>query len=102
MLVSSGLLSGESSIGVSSRRAERLNLDLNRVDESEDALSSYWRMDEKSPYHHRNGNQSSSPSSASSSPRQPSMRNIDLNDNFSVFDDSHDRCAEMKSTSPKA
>ncbi|XP_010246826.1 PREDICTED: uncharacterized protein LOC104590021 [Nelumbo nucifera] len=98
MPVSSGLLSGESSTEVSSKRAERLKLDLNRVDENEDAPSSDWRMDEKSPYHHCNGNQSPSPSSASSS-RQPSMRNIDLNDSFSVFDDSHDRRAEMKSTS---
>nr|DAD42740.1 TPA_asm: hypothetical protein HUJ06_000970 [Nelumbo nucifera] len=98
MPISSSFLFEESSIEVSSRRAERLELDLNSVDENEDAPSSNWRMDEKPPYHHRNGNQSLSPSSASSS-RQPSMRNIDLNDSFSIFDDSHDRHVEMKSTS---
>ncbi|XP_010935092.1 uncharacterized protein [Elaeis guineensis] len=72
---SSGLPSGDSSIEVSSRRAERLMLDLNRLGD-EDAptdLSSNWKI------HPQIGDQSlSSPSSSSS--RQNSMRDFDLND----------------------
>ncbi|XP_010266808.1 PREDICTED: uncharacterized protein LOC104604237 [Nelumbo nucifera] len=96
--VSSGLPSGESSIEVSSKRQERLKLDLNRVGENEDVPSSDWRMEGNFLHHHRNGNRSPSPSSASSS-RQPSLRNIDLNDSPCVHDDSHDRPSEVKLSS---
>ncbi|KAG1359422.1 hypothetical protein COCNU_08G008680 [Cocos nucifera] len=78
---SSGLPSGDSSIEVSSRRAERPILDLNRLGD-EDAstnLSSYWKIPPQT------GDQSLSSASSSSS-RQPSMRDFDLNDNPSFHD----------------
>nr|XP_010941305.1 uncharacterized protein LOC105059630 [Elaeis guineensis]XP_019711000.1 uncharacterized protein LOC105059630 [Elaeis guineensis]XP_019711001.1 uncharacterized protein LOC105059630 [Elaeis guineensis]XP_029124434.1 uncharacterized protein LOC105059630 [Elaeis guineensis] len=78
---SSGLPSGDSSIEVSSRRAERPILDLNRLGD-EDAstnLSSYWKIPPQT------GDQSLSSASSSSS-RQPSMRDFDLNDNPSFRD----------------
>ncbi|KAF8377810.1 hypothetical protein HHK36_031195 [Tetracentron sinense] len=93
--VSSGLPSGESSIEVSSRRAERLKLDLNCVGENDDTPSSGWRMEGRSLYdHHQNGGRSPSPVS-SSSLRQPCMRNIDLNDNLSIFGDSFDQRPDL-------
>ncbi|XP_008808622.1 uncharacterized protein LOC103720610 [Phoenix dactylifera] len=79
---SSGLPSGDSSMEVSSRRAERLILDLNRLGD-EDAstnLSSSWKIPPLV------GDQSLSSASSSSS-RQPSMRDFDLNDNPSFLDD---------------
>ncbi|KAF8405405.1 hypothetical protein HHK36_010310 [Tetracentron sinense] len=88
--VSSGFHSGESSIEVSSRRAERLKFDLNRVGNNDDAPSSDWRMEGRSLCHHRNGHHSPSPVSSSSS-RQPSMRNINLNDRPSFVNDSYDQ-----------
>ncbi|KAJ0974239.1 hypothetical protein J5N97_016204 [Dioscorea zingiberensis] len=76
---SSGFPSADSSIEVSSRRTERLNLDLNRL--GDDEVSPYsslnWRP------HHLKADQSMSPSSSSSS-RVPSMRDFDLNDNPSL------------------
>ncbi|XP_008808394.1 uncharacterized protein LOC103720464 [Phoenix dactylifera] len=78
---SSGLPSGDSSMEVSSGRAERLMLDLNRLGD-EDApanLSSNLKI------HPQSGDRSfSSPSSSSS--RQTSMRDIDLNDHPSFVD----------------
>ncbi|KAK1296549.1 hypothetical protein QJS10_CPB15g00435 [Acorus calamus] len=79
--LSSSLPSGESSIEVSSRRAERLNLDLNSIGDNEEPpsypSSSHWKADVN--HHHQNRNRSPSPASSSSS-RQPSIRNFDLND----------------------
>ncbi|KAF9622791.1 hypothetical protein IFM89_034026 [Coptis chinensis] len=86
--VSSELPSGESSIEVSSMRAKRLKLDLNRVGDNEDTPSSDCRMEEPFRYQHPNG--SPSPASSSSS-RQFPMRNIDLNGNPSFFDDSSEQ-----------
>ncbi|OVA19619.1 Transcription factor IIS [Macleaya cordata] len=86
--VSSDLHSGESSIEVSSRRAERLKLDLNRIGDNEETPSD-WKMEGGFVYHHRNGHYSPSPASSSSS-RPPSMRNFDLNDNPSFLDHSND------------
>ncbi|MQL76387.1 hypothetical protein Taro_008772 [Colocasia esculenta] len=76
-LVSSSIPSRESSMEVSSRRAERLRLDLNRIGD-EDTLPNqipYWRP------HLQNPSLSLSPASSSSS-RPPSTRDFDLNDNF--------------------
>lgn len=86
--VSSDLPSGESSVEVSSRRAQRLKLDLNSIGDNEDNPSPDDRMEERSIYHHPIS--SPSPASSSSS-RQFPPRNIDLNGNPSFFDDSHDR-----------
>ncbi|KAJ4964109.1 hypothetical protein NE237_024048 [Protea cynaroides] len=87
---SSSLPSGESSVEVSSRRAERLKLDLNRSDDNEDAPLSDSRTEGQLLYNHRNGHRSPSPSSWSSS-RQPPMRNIDLNGSPYFFDDTYDQ-----------
>ncbi|KAJ0966997.1 hypothetical protein J5N97_023914 [Dioscorea zingiberensis] len=77
--VSSGLPSGDSSIEVSSRRAEKFKLDLNSLgDEDAPSYMSNWRL-------HQNFNLSPSPASSSSS-RQPSMRDFDLNDKPSIFE----------------
>lgn len=72
--VSPGLPSGDSSVEVSSRRAEMLKLDLNRLGEEEMPVnpSSHWRLN------HPIGDQNLSSASSSSS-RQPSMRDFDLN-----------------------
>ncbi|XP_010244843.1 PREDICTED: uncharacterized protein LOC104588559 isoform X2 [Nelumbo nucifera] len=79
--VSSALLSGESSLEVGSKRAERLNLDLNRLGDNEDyspQLSSEWKTENK---HHL-------PISGACNPSptflKPSVRDIDLNDNPSI------------------
>ncbi|XP_043713105.1 uncharacterized protein LOC122661689 isoform X2 [Telopea speciosissima] len=85
---SSSLPSGESSVEVSSRRGERLMLDLNRSGDNEDAPLSDSRTEGQFLYHHRNGHRSPSPASSSSS-RQPPVRNIDLNDSPSFFDDTY-------------
>ncbi|KAK1320381.1 hypothetical protein QJS10_CPA03g02255 [Acorus calamus] len=84
--LSSSLPSGESSIDVSSRRAERLNLDLNSIGDNEEPpypSSSRWKADVN--HHHQNRNRSPSPASSSSS-RQPSIRNFDLNDKPSFLE----------------
>ncbi|KAL3505413.1 hypothetical protein ACH5RR_035254 [Cinchona calisaya] len=83
--VSSGLPSGESSVEASSRRSERIELDLNRASDDGDAPSD-WRT-EGLVLHQRNGNNSQSPSSSSSS-KQPSLKNIDLNDQPSFANES--------------
>ncbi|XP_042494208.1 uncharacterized protein LOC122073651 [Macadamia integrifolia] len=85
---SSSLPSGESSVEVSSRRAGRLMLDLNRSGDNEDAPLSDSRTEGQFLYHDRNGHRSPSPASSSSS-RQPPVRNIDLNDSPSFFDDTY-------------
>ncbi|XP_068646817.1 uncharacterized protein [Aristolochia californica] len=87
--VSSGLPSGESSVEVSSKKAERLKLDLNRLGDNEEAnpFPVSDRRVEGRLFHqlHQNRHRSPSPASSSSS-RQPSMRDFDLNDNPSFFD----------------
>ncbi|KAJ4967318.1 hypothetical protein NE237_019167 [Protea cynaroides] len=87
---SSSLPSGESSVEVSSRRAERLKLDLNRSGDNDDAPLSDSRTEGHFLYHHRNGHRSPSPASSSSS-RRPPVRNIDLNDSPYLFDDTFDQ-----------
>lgn len=77
--VSSDLPSGGSSIEVSSRRAEKFKLDLNSMgDEDAPSYLSNWKL-------HQNFSQSLSPASSSSS-RQPSMRDFDLNDKPVIFE----------------
>ncbi|XP_057973182.1 uncharacterized protein LOC131161448 [Malania oleifera] len=76
--LSSSLPSVESSVEVSPRRSERLNLDLNRISDEGDALPSDGRTEARR-FYPRNGHQSPSPASSSSS-MPPAMRNIDLND----------------------
>ncbi|CAA6673505.1 unnamed protein product [Spirodela intermedia] len=71
---SSSIPSDKSSMEMSSR-ADRLKLDLNRS-EDEDIIPNQ---------HHQNGNRCTSPASSSSS-RQPSLRDFDLNDDPSTFD----------------
>ncbi|XP_068640337.1 uncharacterized protein [Aristolochia californica] len=87
--VSSGLPSGESSVEVSSKKGERLKLDLNRLGDNEEAnpFPVSDRRVEGRLFHqlHKNRHRSPSPASSSSS-RQPSMRDFDLNDNPSFFD----------------
>nr|GMC47839.1 dentin sialophosphoprotein [Ipomoea batatas] len=85
--LSSALPSGESSVEASSKKLERveLDLDLNRVSDEGEAPSD-WRMDRQLSSH-QNGPLSQSPSSSSSS-KQPSLRNIDLNDQPSFLNDS--------------
>lgn len=68
--MSSSFPSGESSVEASSRKSERLQWDLNRVSDGSDL----------------NGLRSTSPSSTSSS-MQPALRNIDLNDKPSFYND---------------
>ncbi|KAF6164021.1 hypothetical protein GIB67_028725 [Kingdonia uniflora] len=101
--VSSDLPSGESSIEVSSRLAERVNLafDLNHVGDKEDALSSDRGTKGHILYPHQNGNPS--PASSSSSKQLSSVRNINLNDNPLLFDNSNDqRIVLRKHTSTDA
>ncbi|KAJ8631585.1 hypothetical protein MRB53_024908 [Persea americana] len=84
---SSGLHSADSSVEVSSTKAERLKLDLNRVGDSEDACilySSDWKV-KGQLFNHQNGKRVQSPASSSSSRRTP-MRDFDLNDNPAFFD----------------
>ncbi|ONK72633.1 uncharacterized protein A4U43_C04F21430 [Asparagus officinalis] len=80
-LVSSGILSREDSVEVSSRREDRFKLDLNRHSDEDVSLfpSSYWSLP------HQNGDRTMSPASSSSS-RQPTTRDFDLNDNPNFFD----------------
>ncbi|KAI3460411.1 hypothetical protein Pfo_017074 [Paulownia fortunei] len=82
----SSLPSGESSVETNPRRSERLELDLNRT--SEDGVRpSDWGMEQFFPQ--GNGHHSRSHSSSSSS-KQPSLKNIDLNDQPSFINDSSD------------
>ncbi|XP_031494513.1 uncharacterized protein LOC116260360 [Nymphaea colorata] len=78
---------GDSSTEVNSKRVERLNLDLNRVDDDDGCQyqSSDWRIDRNLPQQ-QNGPHFPSPASSSSSSRQSAMRNIDLNDNPTFLD----------------
>ncbi|KAH7653274.1 Transcription factor IIS N-terminal protein [Dioscorea alata] len=76
----SGFPSADSSIEVSSRRSEKLNLDLNRLGDEE--VSPYSSLNWR-PLH-KIADRSMSPSSSSSS-RVPSTRDFDLNDNPSLL-----------------
>ncbi|GLJ54913.1 hypothetical protein SUGI_1178990 [Cryptomeria japonica] len=93
---STSLPSGDSSVEVSSsRKAERLTLDLNRLCETDDSvpgLLSDWRGVERLGAL-QNPNQSPSPTSSS----RPAMRDFDLNDNLS-FDDA---CASAHDSEQK-
>ncbi|KAI3757258.1 hypothetical protein L6452_04792 [Arctium lappa] len=75
-----GLPSGEeSSVEASPRRPERMQFDLNSIgDEGADTVGMDWRRDGRVASINQNGWQSPSRSSSSSS-KQPSLRNIDLN-----------------------
>ncbi|XP_061373264.1 uncharacterized protein LOC133315623 [Gastrolobium bilobum] len=73
----SGLPSGQSSVDLSPKRSNRLELDLNSIGDDGDAQPSDHRM-EGQLFLGRNGYWSPSPASSSSS-MQPSVRNIDLN-----------------------
>lgn len=86
---SSGIISGESLIEVNSKQAERLNLDLNRVGDDDDALSSQ-RREMDSFYQNLDEHRSLSHATSSSS-RQPSMIDIDLNENLSFTNDTDDQ-----------
>lgn len=83
--LSSALPSGESSVEASSKKLERVELDLNRASDEGEAPSD-WRMDRQLSSR-RNGPLSQSPSSSSSS-KQASVRNIDLNDQPGFLNDS--------------
>lgn len=75
--------SGEYSLDSFPKRSDLLRLDLNCVSDSGDAPLSYWRKEERLRPHY-NGQFSPSASSSSSS-RQPSLKNIDLNDQPSAY-----------------
>ncbi|KAL5986033.1 hypothetical protein ACLOJK_028023 [Asimina triloba] len=86
--ISSGLPSGDSSMEVSSRRAERFKLDLNCVGDNDDATTfplPDWRMDGHFRHQQNGNNYSPSPASSSSS-RHPLIRDFDLNDNPLFFE----------------
>ncbi|XP_011045061.1 PREDICTED: uncharacterized protein LOC105140079 [Populus euphratica] len=89
MPVSSGFHSGESSLEVGSRRQERPNLDLNRTSDDGDATPTDLRLEGRL-FYQWNGHRSPSPALSSSS-RQPSMRNFDLNDSPFFQNDSLDQ-----------
>ncbi|KAM3337854.1 dentin sialophosphoprotein [Capsicum galapagoense] len=82
--LSSALPLGKSSPEASSRKSEMLEWDLNCASEEGEAPSD-WRM-EGTLLSLRNGHLSQSPSSSSSS-KQPSLRNFDLNDQSSFLND---------------
>nr|XP_018623777.1 uncharacterized protein LOC104088544 isoform X2 [Nicotiana tomentosiformis] len=84
--VSSTLPSGESSVEASPKKLARLELDLNCVSEEGEAPTN-WRV-ERRLFPDR-GDWSHSPSSSSSS-KQPSLRNFDLNDQPTFLHDSSD------------
>ncbi|XP_022880774.1 uncharacterized protein LOC111398051 [Olea europaea var. sylvestris] len=84
--VHSTLLSGESSVEANSR-LERLELDLNRASEDGDVPSD--RQINEQLFPKRNGHQSRTLFSTSSL-KQPSLRNIDLNDQPSLLNDYSD------------
>ncbi|XP_075082162.1 uncharacterized protein LOC107819885 [Nicotiana tabacum] len=84
--VSSTLPSGESSVEASPKKLARLELDLNCASEEGEAPTN-WRV-ERRLFPDR-GDWSHSPSSSSSS-KQPSLRNFDLNDQPTFLHDSSD------------
>ncbi|CAA3029267.1 uncharacterized protein LOC111392167 [Olea europaea var. sylvestris] len=91
--VSSTLLSVESSVEANSR-SERLELDLNRASDDGDVPSD-WKINGQI-FPKRNGNQSQT-LSPSSSLKQSSLRNIDLNDQPSFLNDYSDHSHLTKS-----
>lgn len=76
------LVSGESSVEVGPRRSEGLKLDLNRISDNDDAPPD-WSIEGRI-CDHKNGHLSPPPSSSTSS----MLRNIDLNDQPSLCNDS--------------
>ncbi|XP_060173502.1 uncharacterized protein LOC132604156 [Lycium barbarum] len=85
--VSSALPLGKSSVEASPRKSEMLEFDLNSASEEGEAPSD-WRM-EGTLLSLRKAHLSQSPSSSSSS-KQPSLRNFDLNDQSSFVNDFSD------------
>ncbi|KAK4374310.1 hypothetical protein RND71_004987 [Anisodus tanguticus] len=86
--VSSALPLGKSSLEANRRKLEMLEFDLNSASEEGEAPSD-WRM-EGTLLSLRNGHLGRSPSSSSSSSKQPSLRNFDLNDQSSFLNDFSD------------
>ncbi|KAI3981592.1 hypothetical protein MKX01_007512 [Papaver californicum] len=76
---SSGLPSGESSIDVSSRKVDRLELDLNLDGDNENMPSSDWRTEGRFTDCHLDSHPTLF-TAASSSLKQASLKNIDLNE----------------------
>ncbi|KAI3930776.1 hypothetical protein MKX01_037222 [Papaver californicum] len=76
---SSGLPSGESSIDVNSRKVDRLELDLNLDGDNESMPSSDWRTDGRFTDCHLDSRPTLF-TAASSSLKQASLKNIDLNE----------------------
>ncbi|URD98945.1 hypothetical protein MUK42_29272 [Musa troglodytarum] len=78
---SSSLPSGDSCVEVISRTEKKLNLDLNRLSDEDAPMHPFssWKL------HFQHGEHSLSSASSSSS-RQPSLRDFDLNDNPSLPD----------------
>ncbi|XP_009398693.2 uncharacterized protein LOC103983218 isoform X1 [Musa acuminata AAA Group] len=78
---SSSLPSGDSCVEVISRTEKKLNLDLNRLSDEDASMNPFssWKL------HFQHGEHSLS-SASSSSYRQPSLRDFDLNDNPSLPD----------------
>ncbi|RZC55215.1 hypothetical protein C5167_014067 [Papaver somniferum] len=77
--VSSGLPSGESCVDVNSRKVDRLELDLNLDGDNENMPSSDWRTEGRFAGSHLDSRQTLF-TSASSSLKQASLKNIDLNE----------------------
>ncbi|KAJ8439820.1 hypothetical protein Cgig2_029080 [Carnegiea gigantea] len=93
-----GLPSGESSVELSPKKTERLKFDLNQIGDG-DVPASEWKKG-RQIFGAQNGR--CSPSPASSSCIQPSMRNFDLNDNPSNCSDlSHQKPFLGESSSQK-
>ncbi|XP_064948818.1 uncharacterized protein LOC135598637 [Musa acuminata AAA Group] len=92
---SSSLPSGDSCVEVSSRRTEKLSLDLNRLGDEETSMcpSSSLKL------HFQSGERSLSSASSSSS-RQPFLRDFDLNDNPSFPNIGNSCNFDMSSTKP--
>ncbi|KAK4354763.1 hypothetical protein RND71_026957 [Anisodus tanguticus] len=87
--ISSALPLGKSSLEASPRKSEMLEFDLNFASEEGEAPSD-WRIERTGTLLSlRNGHLSRSPSSSSSS-KQPSLRNFDLNDQSSFLNDFSD------------
>ncbi|KAI3919832.1 hypothetical protein MKW98_001088 [Papaver atlanticum] len=79
ILVSSGLPSGESCVDVNSRKVDRLELDLNLDGDNENMPSSDWRTEGRFADSHLDSRPNLF-TSASSSLKQASLKNIDLNE----------------------
>lgn len=95
----SSLPSGESSVELSSKRSERLILDLNQTDDDGGLPACEWKMGGLT-FPPQNCQRSPSPASSSSC-MQPSLRNFDLNDNLFNCNDSSDQPVFLAESSRK-